>query len=127
MKRLLALLLALVLLTGVACAEGLKPRRDAVETPAEESTPSTGPAALPEAETDDLPAAPSTREEEPTRETPDVPRRARGRNHPPASSLAATRNTTRKGMRRTNLIPPRTMRTRAPKRWKARSPSTRTA
>ena len=73
MKRLLALLLALVLLTGVACAEGLKPRRDAVETPAEESTPSTGPAALPEAETDDLPAAPSTREEEPTRETPDVP------------------------------------------------------
>ena len=73
MKRLLALLLALVLLTGVACAEGLKPRRDAVETPAEESTPSTGPAARPEAETDDLPAAPSTREEEPTRETPDVP------------------------------------------------------
>lgn len=73
MKRLLALLLALVLLTGVACAEGLKPRRDAVETPAEESTPSTGPAALPEAETDDLPAAPSTREEEPARETPDAP------------------------------------------------------
>ena len=73
MKRLLALLLALVLLTGVACAEGLKPRRDAVDPPAEESTPSTGPAALPEAETDDLPAAPSTREEEPARETPDAP------------------------------------------------------
>ena len=37
MKRLLVLLLALALLTGVACAEGLKPRRDAVETPAEEA------------------------------------------------------------------------------------------
>ena len=55
MKRLLALLLALVLLTGVACAEGLKPRRDAGGKPRrEESTPSTGPAALPEAETDDF-------------------------------------------------------------------------
>ena len=37
MKRLLVLLLALALLTGVACAEGLKPRRDAVEPPAEEA------------------------------------------------------------------------------------------
>ena len=66
MKRLLALLMALVLLTSVACADGLKPRRDAVETP-------NAPAALSESEADDLPAAPSTREEEPAKETPDVP------------------------------------------------------
>ena len=66
MKRLLALLMALVLLTSVACADGLKPRRDAVETP-------NAPAALSESEADDLPAAPSTREEEPAKEMPDVP------------------------------------------------------
>ena len=73
MKRLLALLLALVLLTGAACAEGLKPRRDAVGPPGGGIDALNRSAALPEAETDDLPAAPSTREEEPTRETPDVP------------------------------------------------------
>lgn len=40
MKRLLALLMALVLLTSVACADGLKPRRDAIETTPAEPQPS---------------------------------------------------------------------------------------
>ena len=66
MKRILALLLTAILLMSAACAEGLKPRRDAAEAPAAGSTPAQsalpGPAAPSGAGADDLLAAPEAEE-----------------------------------------------------------------
>ena len=66
MKRILALLLTAILLMSAACAEGLKPRREAAEAPAAGSTPAQsalpGPAAPSGAGADDLLAAPEAEE-----------------------------------------------------------------